>query len=86
MSKVKTREPAGIRADRSAINRSPTLLEHYGCGPVKFTGTSDALYERHLLFDAVIAPSAAGARTLRGAGPVRARRPLAALGPHQGDL
>ncbi|MGC1453400.1 MAG: glycogen/starch/alpha-glucan phosphorylase [Candidatus Sulfotelmatobacter sp.] len=23
----------------------------YGCGPVKFVGTSKALYERHLLFD-----------------------------------
>ncbi len=62
MSKGKTREPAGTCADRSAINRSASLVEHYGCGPVKFTGTSDALYERHLLFDAVKAPSAAGAR------------------------
>src|SRR5262245_23154976 len=35
-----------------------TLLEHYGCGPVAFTGTTDALYERHLTFDNVIAPSA----------------------------
>ena len=24
------------------------LLEQYGCGPVQFTGTNDALYERHL--------------------------------------
>ena len=38
------------------------LRERYGCGPVKFTGTSDALYERHLLFDAVVPPSAAGLR------------------------
>ncbi len=38
------------------------LRERYGCGPVKFTGTSDALYERHLLFDSVVAPSAAGLR------------------------
>jgi glycogen phosphorylase len=27
------------------------LLQQYGCGPVQFSGTSDALYERHLLFD-----------------------------------
>ena len=27
------------------------LLERYGCGPVRFTGTQDALYERHLLFE-----------------------------------
>jgi len=38
------------------------LLEQYGCGPVQFSGTHDALYERHLLFDDVIDPLAAGAR------------------------
>ncbi len=38
------------------------LLEQYGCGPIRFTGTSDALYERHLMFDNVVAPAAAGAR------------------------
>ncbi len=27
------------------------LIAQYGCGPVKFTGTEEALYERHLLFD-----------------------------------
>ena len=25
-----------------------TELERYGCGPIQFTGTNDALYERHL--------------------------------------
>src|ERR1043166_1914454 len=38
------------------------LQRQYGCGPVKFTGTESALYERHLLFDDVIDPSAAGPR------------------------
>jgi len=38
------------------------LLEQYGCGPVRFTGTGDALYERHLLFDNVVAPALASAR------------------------
>ena len=38
------------------------LLEQYGCGPVRFTGSRDALYERHLLFDNVVDPGAAGAR------------------------
>ena len=38
------------------------LLKQYGCGPIKFEGTDNALYERHLLFDNVIAVSAAGAR------------------------
>src|SRR6266481_3327140 len=40
----------------------PDLLEQYGCGPVHFSGTTDALYERHLLFDDIIAPAAAGPR------------------------
>jgi starch phosphorylase len=38
------------------------LLEQYGCGPIRFTGTGDALYERHLLFDNVVAPALASAR------------------------
>src|SRR5215471_11554457 len=38
------------------------LLERYGCGPVRFSGTHDALYERHLLFDHVLALTAAGTR------------------------
>ena len=39
-----------------------TLLERYGCGPVRFSGTEDALYERHLVFDHVVDPRAAGPR------------------------
>src|SRR6266403_1405196 len=38
------------------------LLQQYGCGPIQFSGTNDALYERHLLFDDIVAPTAAGAR------------------------
>ena len=38
------------------------LIEQYGCGPVQFTGTDDALYERHLVFDNVMDSSAIGAR------------------------
>src|SRR5262249_32322373 len=38
------------------------LLVQYGCGPVQFTGTGDALYERHLLFDNVVDPADVGAR------------------------
>src|SRR5215471_15000814 len=40
----------------------PDLLEQYGCGPIRFSGNQDALYERHLLFDDVIDPVSAGAR------------------------
>jgi len=38
------------------------LLEQYGCGPIRFSGHNDALYERHLLFDDVVDPLAAGGR------------------------
>jgi starch phosphorylase len=38
------------------------LLAQYGCGPIRFSGTDDALYELHLLFDDIVAPSAAGPR------------------------
>jgi starch phosphorylase len=41
---------------------APDLLTQYGCGPIRFSGHNDALYERHLLFDDVIEPLAAGAR------------------------
>jgi glycogen phosphorylase len=33
------------------------LVEQYGCGPVRFDGTDNALYERHLLFDNVVDPA-----------------------------
>ena len=38
------------------------LLEQYGCGPIKFTGGGDALYERHLMFDDVVDPENVGPR------------------------
>ncbi len=38
------------------------LLEQYGCGPIPLCGTADALFERHLLFDHVMAADAIGAR------------------------
>ena len=40
----------------------PNLLDQYGCGPIRFSGHQDALYERHLLFDDIIDPVDAGAR------------------------
>src|SRR5262245_11663307 len=41
------------------MNKSPSaspeaLLDRYNCGPVKFSGTDNALYDRHLTFDQVI--------------------------------
>jgi len=38
------------------------LIAQYGCGPVKFSGADEALYERHLLFDSVTDVAAADAR------------------------
>jgi starch phosphorylase len=43
-------------------NGLATLRKQYGCGPVDFAGTSDALYERHLFFDSIVPPTAAGPR------------------------
>ena len=48
-----------------------SLLAQYGCGPIPLTGTGDALYERHILFDSVIDPGAAGPRSGRGRGKSR---------------
>lgn len=38
------------------------LLSHYNCGPVKFSGGNNALYERHLTFDQIIPLNAATPR------------------------
>src|SRR5215510_12577761 len=43
-------------------DRLNEILEQYGCGPIQFTGTSDALYERHLIFDHVTDPKNADPR------------------------
>ena len=38
------------------------LRDQYGCGPIHFAGTDEGLYERHLLFDNVIALTSADPR------------------------
>src|SRR6266567_3204815 len=43
-------------------NERSKLIEQYGCGSVQLTGTNDALYERHLVFDNVMDAAAIGAR------------------------
>jgi glycogen phosphorylase len=42
----------------------PELVTRYGCGPIQFSGDPNALYERHLLFDNIVAPAAAGTREM----------------------
>ncbi|MFO1055774.1 MAG: glycogen/starch/alpha-glucan phosphorylase [Dongiaceae bacterium] len=53
-------EAPGPRAP--AIPGIEKLLEQYGCGPVRFAGTDEALYERHLLFDNVVDLARVGPR------------------------
>src|SRR4029077_17851307 len=56
-------ELTAVRPPRPARSRATANpLEQYGYGRFRFSGDEDALYERHLLFDDVIAPSTAGAR------------------------
>jgi len=48
---------------RQALPDGADLINaRYGCGPVQFAGTDEALYERHLLFDSGVAIDAATAR------------------------
>jgi starch phosphorylase len=51
-----------IHAPWSAAAARAKLLGQYGCGLIQFTGSDDALYERHLLFDSAVDPAAAGPR------------------------
>jgi len=57
---LKTRTPGPATA--ATADGIAKLLDRYGCGPVKFTGTDDALYERRLVLDHVIDPKDAGPR------------------------
>ena len=52
--------PEGMKS--GDVDRATDLLRRYGCGPVHFSGAGDGLFERHLVFDSVLDPSAAGAR------------------------
>jgi starch phosphorylase len=38
------------------------LVAQYGCGPIPFTGSTDALYERRLMFDSLVNPDEVGPR------------------------
>ncbi len=49
-------------AKRQLLQDSQKLTAQYGCGPVHFSGTDEALYERHLLFDSGVDLAAATAR------------------------
>src|SRR3989475_10522645 len=49
--------PASIESD--TISR---VLRQYGHGAIQFSGADNALYERHLVFDNIVDPAAAGPR------------------------
>jgi starch phosphorylase len=51
-----------MKREATAPLRMDEIIERYGCGPIRFTGAADALYERHLVFDNVLTPQAVGAR------------------------
>ena len=51
-----------VTSKQSVSDHLSKLLAQYGCGPIQFSGVSDALYERHLLFDRVIDPAETTAR------------------------
>src|SRR3984893_6579705 len=56
-------ELTAVRPPRPARSRATANpLEQYGYGRFRFSGDDDALYERHLLFDNIIAPTSAGTR------------------------
>src|SRR5438876_6568212 len=55
-----TKMPGGTAF--GGADRAADILGQYGCGPVQFAGSADGLYERHLVFDSVLDPSAAGPR------------------------
>src|SRR5262249_48780874 len=54
----------GMSTTRRAgsVKDTAALLKQYRFGAIELTGTGNALYERHLLFDNIILPAAAGAR------------------------
>jgi glycogen phosphorylase len=49
-------------AKQKTLPDAERLTKRYGCGPVQFSGTDEALYERHLLFDSGVDLSSATAR------------------------
>jgi starch phosphorylase len=58
---VSTGVAVPVRKAKKRVDISE-LLQRYGCGPVPFSGSDEALYERHLLFDNVMDLKAAGPR------------------------
>src|SRR5262245_37037939 len=56
------RKESPVPPTSTAADDLVKLIQQYGCGPIPFTGTDNAFYERHLVFDNVIELMAAGPR------------------------
>jgi starch phosphorylase len=52
----------GTKAIPEVSSHDISKLDQYRCGPIQFSGTGSALYERHLFFDNVVDLAAATAR------------------------
>ncbi len=62
MTLMETQTESRLVSRPTGSNELSKLIEQYGCGPVQLTGTNDALYERHLVFDNVLEAAEIGAR------------------------
>ncbi|MBP2671057.1 MAG: glgP [candidate division NC10 bacterium] len=51
-----------IPASSREADLTAELLRRYGCGPIRFAGTENGLYERHIVFDNVSDPADIGPR------------------------
>src|SRR3954451_16732095 len=72
MTTLKSAAPSAATASDGLAK----LLKQYGCGPTELTGTDNALYERHLLFDHVVGLTATDAPESFEAFPRSTRHPL----------
>ena len=60
---LKESMPTQVDGQRPVSKYAQRLIDtQYGCGPIHFSGTDDALYERHLLFDSGVDIAAATTR------------------------
>ena len=54
MTGTHSQAPGGAVTESPENPSEKALLARYSCGPVRFSGTRDGLYERHLTFDHVV--------------------------------
>src|SRR5262245_38396326 len=57
-----TTKTEAVKRHAAPENGLAFAQRQYGCGPIQFTGSPDALYDRHLLFDKVVDLDEASAR------------------------